>query len=98
VEIWNVASALTEADHEVTMQEWGMHNKIITHIKKDGLGIIPDDAVIGYDYPRVYLSAEIVKLLDAVFPSETPYIFSVVIAEVCHELPLWYVQRPASYP
>jgi hypothetical protein len=75
IETQNIADALTEAGYEVIIQEWGMHNTIITHIKKFELEQIPDDVKLGYDNPREYLPAEIVELLDKLFPAETPYHF-----------------------
>lgn len=75
VETWNVADTLTEAGYEVTVHEWGCHNTIITQIKRNGVEKISEQVTVGYDDPRDYLPARIVKLLDKNFPSEVPYLF-----------------------
>lgn len=69
VETDNVADTLREAGYDVITQEWGMHNTIITHIRKFELEQIPDEVKLGYDNPRAYLPKEIVELLDKEFPS-----------------------------
>ncbi len=70
VETGLVASALNEAGYEVITEEWGMHNTVISSIKKDGKDLIPDDGQIdtGYDNPRDYLPESIIDLLDKEFP------------------------------
>ncbi|WAC11892.1 hypothetical protein [Dyadobacter pollutisoli] len=73
IETYTVEDTLTEAGYEVVVQDWGMHNTIITSIKRNGIEQIPDQVTVGYDDPREYLPKRIVKLLNKQFPSETPY-------------------------
>lgn len=71
VETWNVEAVLAEAGYEVTVEGWGMHNTVITSIKKDGKELIPRDdpnVTFGYDDPRDYLPEDIVSLLDRELP------------------------------
>ena len=71
VETWNVEAVLTESGYDVTVTGWGMHNTVITSIRKDGTEFIPQndpDVTFGYDDPRGYLPAEIVRLLDQELP------------------------------
>ena len=73
VETWQVEQVLTEAGYNVTVEGWGMHNTVITSIKKEGREYIPhDDPAIrfGYDDPRNYLPDQIVQLLDQALPAE----------------------------
>lgn len=67
VETQTVADVLIDAGFEVVVEEWGMHNTVITHIRKEGVEQIPDTAIVGYDDPRVYLPKQIVLLLDKEF-------------------------------
>ncbi|MGD9658487.1 MAG: hypothetical protein AB7U61_12775 [Methylocystis sp.] len=61
-----VARILIEAGYTVTTEHWGMHNVIITSIKRSAAEQIPEKAILGYDDPRGYLPAAIVSLLDSV--------------------------------
>jgi len=73
IETWEVEGVLVEAGYEVSVATWGMHNCVITSIKKAGVELIPhhDPAVrVGYDDPRCYLPQEIVTLLDQKLPDE----------------------------
>jgi len=72
IETYQVEEALTNADYEVDMTEWGLHNTIITSIRKNGVELIPETAEIGYDDPRDYLPREIVALLDRELPDYIP--------------------------
>jgi hypothetical protein len=71
VETWQVEAVLADAGYEVTVQGWGMHNTVITSIRKDGTEFIPQndpDVRFGYDDPRGYLPSVIVELLDKALP------------------------------
>ena len=39
VETWNVESVLVDAGYEVTVDGWGLHNTVITSIKKEGVDL-----------------------------------------------------------
>ena len=73
VETWDVEGVLTQAGYEVDVNQWGLHNTVITSIKKDGMELIPETATVGYDNPRGYLPQQIIDLLDKAFPSNQPY-------------------------
>ena len=60
-----VADILIEAGYAVETAHWGLHNVIITSIKRDGVEQIPAGTQIGYDDPRGYLPADIAILLDS---------------------------------
>jgi len=71
VETWQVEAVLTDAGYAVTVEEWGMHNTVIVSIRKDEAELIPHDdpgCRFGYDDPRDYLPAAIVRLLDDALP------------------------------
>lgn len=71
VETWQVESVLSEAGYTVKVDGWGLHNTVIISIKKEGVEQIPydnSDYQFGYDDPRNFLPAEIVKLLDEKLP------------------------------
>jgi hypothetical protein len=71
VETWQVETILAGAGYEVTVEGWGMHNTVITSIKKNGTEFIPlgdPDVTFGYDDPRGYLPSVIVELLDKALP------------------------------
>jgi hypothetical protein len=71
VETWQVEAVLAEAGYTVKVEEWGLHNTVITSIKKDDAELIPYDNPayrFGYDDPRRYFPAEIVTLLDEALP------------------------------
>ncbi|MBU1210189.1 MAG: hypothetical protein KJ587_02830 [Alphaproteobacteria bacterium] len=73
VETWQVEGVLTDAGYAVTVQGWGLHNTVITSVKKDGVEQIPygrPGFTFGYDEPRSYLPPEIIALLDEHFPDE----------------------------
>jgi hypothetical protein len=61
----SVADILIEAGYAVETEHWGLHNVIITSIKRDGVEQIPTGTKIGYDDPRAYLPADIATLLDS---------------------------------
>lgn len=65
-----VAAVLDSAGYEVISEHWGCHNEIIRSIVKNGVELIPADADVGYDDPRVYLPADIVALLDKALPED----------------------------
>lgn len=73
VETQTVADVLTDAGYEVVVEEWGMHNTIITEIKKQGRSQIRKKAIVGYDDPRGYLPKRLIKLLDKEFPPDGPF-------------------------
>lgn len=71
VETWQVEAVLAGAGYAVKVEEWGCHNTVITSIKKDDLELIPHDNpkyTFGYDDPRAYFPAGLVRLLDEKFP------------------------------
>ncbi|MFI0416189.1 MAG: hypothetical protein ACH255_18855 [Candidatus Thiodiazotropha sp.] len=71
IETWRVEDVLIEAGYEVTVDNWGPHNTLITSIRKDGIELIPfdnPDYTFGYDDPREYLPGELVRLLDEILP------------------------------
>jgi len=71
VETWQVEAVLAEVGYEVTVEEWGAHNTVITSISKDGVELIPyanPSYRFGYDNPRAYFPAELVTLLDEKLP------------------------------
>ena len=61
----SVADALREAGYAVTTEHWGLHNVVITSIKRDGIEQIPEKVSLGYDNPRDYLPAALISLLDS---------------------------------
>lgn len=72
VETYEVEDVLREAGYAVEMQQWGLHNLVISSIKKDGDELMPlDDPKfdLGYSDPRSYLPEEIVQLLDRKLPA-----------------------------
>ena len=65
----HVAKALRKAGYGVTTEPWGCHNVTVTSItNKKGSELIPETANCGYDEPRDYLPARIIKVLDNAFP------------------------------
>jgi hypothetical protein len=60
----SVVAVLRAAGYTVKTTTWGMHNTLITSIKKDRREQIPPWINVGYDNPRDYLPAEIVAVLD----------------------------------
>lgn len=68
VETPTVADVLEQAGYVVDHDRWGLHNDVISSIRKDGVEQIPDDAVTGYDDPRKYLPGAIITLLDEKLP------------------------------
>lgn len=69
IETWQVEDVLIDAGYTVKKLKWGLHNLLITSIKKNGVEQIPTSANVGYDEPREYLPVEIVELLDLKFSS-----------------------------
>ena len=65
-----VADILIAAGYAVETAHWGLHNVIITSIKRDGVEQIPAGTRIGYDDPRGYLPADIAILLDSKVTNE----------------------------
>lgn len=70
-----VAGRLRDLGYEVVSDEWGLHNRVIVKISKDGEDVfnadkMPEGATFGYDEPRTYLSAELIELLDKEFPDD----------------------------
>lgn len=71
VETWQVESFLSNAGYAVKVEGWGLHNTVITSIKKDGVELIPydnPDYIFGYVNPRDYFPEYLVKCLDCEFP------------------------------
>ncbi len=78
VETWSVEAVLSNAGYIVKVEGWGLHNTVITSIKKDGVELIPydnDEYTFGYDDPRVYFPAEIVDLLEGALEKTTDCIW-----------------------
>lgn len=66
-----VADTLRKAGYEVDHQAFGIHNTVITSIRKNGADLIPVGAVdLGYDDPHDYLPDDIIELLQKAFPEE----------------------------
>lgn len=65
-----VAHMLKRAGYEIAHARWGIHNDLITSVKRRGLECIPATVRIGYDDPRGYLPKAIVNLLDAKLPAD----------------------------
>lgn len=63
-----VAEVLTKEGYAVESERWGLHNTVITSIKKHGVEQIPSDAHVGYDDPRDFLPEAIVAVLDERLP------------------------------
>ena len=59
-----VADVLRDAGYAVEAHPWGLHNIVITSIRKDGAEQIPEGTCIGYEDPRGFLPSEIVAMLD----------------------------------
>jgi hypothetical protein len=71
IETWQVEAVLAGAGYEVTVEGWGMHNTVITSIKKAGVEQIPyanPDYTFGYDDPRTVFPDELVRFLDEKLP------------------------------
>jgi hypothetical protein len=62
-----VVEALREGGYVATAEGWGFHNVVITSISKDGISLIPPEAVIGYDDPHDYLPKELIDYLESKF-------------------------------
>lgn len=67
----SVAEALRRHGYTVTTFHWGLHNTIITDISRDGVALIPEGTIRGYDDPRRYLPKDILALLDEAFRDGT---------------------------
>lgn len=67
----SVAEALRRHGYVVETFHWGLHNTIITDITRDGVALIPDGTVRGYDNPRDYLPKDVLALLDVAFKDGT---------------------------
>lgn len=71
VETPQVEAVLTEAGYTVTVEQWGLHNTVITSIRKDEVELLPYDNPayrFGYDDPRAFFPEELVTLLDENLP------------------------------
>jgi hypothetical protein len=66
-----VVATLEAAGYAVNAEPWGMHNVIITSIKRKGRELIPAKAKVGYDDPRKYLPKAVIKVLDAAFAADS---------------------------
>ena len=64
----DVANYLQNIGYNLITEGWGCHNTIIVSVSKDGVAQIPENANLGYDCPRSYLPAKIIKALDKRFP------------------------------
>ena len=79
VETGQVEAILSEAGYKVTVEEWSMHNVVITSIMKEGVEYVPyrnHQYTFGYDDPRDYFPLEIVYLLESKFPTRAEHRFS----------------------
>ncbi|NBU58944.1 MAG: hypothetical protein EBS23_04060 [Betaproteobacteria bacterium] len=65
-----VADALRAAGYTVTVEPWGIHNVVITDLKRGRRTLIPRGTRIGYDNPRNYLPRKVVAILDQAFPED----------------------------
>lgn len=65
-----VAETLSNAGYEVSHAPWGIHNIIITSIRRDGVELIPEHTNLGYDDPLDYLPNDIISLLNDAYPDE----------------------------
>ena len=62
-----VVDVLEELGYAVEEKPWGIHNDIITSIKKNGREIMPStnsEISVGYVDPRTYLPVKIIRALD----------------------------------
>lgn len=61
---YTVVAALEAAGYAAAFTPWGLHNDVITSIKKDGNELMPNegDYQQGYDDPREYLPAQLAFL------------------------------------
>ncbi|MGE0700792.1 MAG: hypothetical protein AB7O57_16955 [Hyphomicrobiaceae bacterium] len=67
----DVAEILRFAGYTVVVEPWGLHNVTIASIKLGGVEQIPFDRItFGYDDPRSYLPADIIRLLDKALPDQ----------------------------
>ena len=66
----DVIQILTDAGYAVESKLWGFHNEIIISIIRntDGVQMIPEGTISGYDDPRTYLPEAIITLLDQGIP------------------------------
>ena len=66
-----VADFIKELGYEVEADGWGMHNTIITEIKKGDTIVMDENQSydLGYDDPRGYLPKDFISALDKRFPS-----------------------------
>ena len=72
IETDQVITILMNAGYEVQSSYWGLHNRTITSIIKNGQEFMPNqisDITVGYDCPRSYLPQEIIQLLDRELPA-----------------------------
>ncbi len=77
IETWQVEAVLTEDGYDVIVEGWGLHNTVITSIKKENIEYIPyqnKDYTFGYDNPREYFPHEIIILLDKKFPATDEHV------------------------
>ena len=65
-----VATVLAAAGYAVSSFKWGMHNTIISSIKRGQTELIPEGTSVGYDDPRKYLPEEVIALLDERFDED----------------------------
>lgn len=65
-----VCTALNNAGYWTQTEAWGIHNTVITSIKNpEGREFIEcEGRSLGYDCPRTYLPADIIKVLDKALP------------------------------
>ena len=75
---WLIADILAREGYAINIGKWGVHNIMISSLRKNGTEFMPDaltDYRIGYDNPHLYLPIEIIKLLDEAFPVTSVYSF-----------------------
>ena len=66
---YEVADFIKELGYEVEADGWGMHNTIITEIKKGDTIVMDGNQSydLGYDDPRGYLPKDLIEALDNKF-------------------------------
>ncbi len=78
VETYEVEDVLIDAGYKVEVDSWGLHNTVITSIKKNGQELIPydkPDYVFGYSDPRLHFPTALIDLLDELLPPSGDYIY-----------------------
>jgi len=64
-----VAYALRDRGYRVETRQWGLHNTVISSIRRGTVELIPHGEIsFGYSDPRDYLPGEIFAILDDTLP------------------------------